>query len=142
MGSNYARFKSVVLLTSHIGIQKTWIPTAVVPRIEALALPISLEQQREAHAEYKHSLCYFLVKVRAYAYVYTQKMYHNKHKRDNLYPVGHLSLLSSETNGNLRDFDSSEQSVNKRLLNMSATLRQRCQTSLGAGSRCKGNTFF
>ena len=25
---------------------------------------------------------------------------------------------------------------------MSATLRQRCQTSLGAGSRCKGSTFF
>ena len=42
---------------THIGIQKTWISTVVVPRIEALALPISLEQQREAHAEYKHSLC-------------------------------------------------------------------------------------
>ena len=41
---------------SHIGIQKTWIPTAVVPRIEALALPVSLEQQREAHAEYKYTL--------------------------------------------------------------------------------------
>ena len=25
---------------------------------------------------------------------------------------------------------------------MSATLRQRCQTSLGAGSRCKGTTKF
>ena len=25
---------------------------------------------------------------------------------------------------------------------MSATLRQRCQTSLGAGSRCKGNNLF
>ena len=33
--------------------KKTWIPTAVVPRVEAVALPISLEQQREAHAEYK-----------------------------------------------------------------------------------------
>jgi len=36
--------------------KKTWIPTAVVPRIEALALPVSLEQQREAHAEYKYTL--------------------------------------------------------------------------------------
>ena len=63
-----------------IGIQKTWIPTAVVPRIEALALPISLEQQREAHAEYKYSPCYFLVKVRVCAYVYTQKTYQNRHR--------------------------------------------------------------
>ena len=31
---------------------------------------------------------------------------------------------------------------NKRLLNMSATLRRRCQTSLGAGSRCKGTIKF
>ena len=30
------------------------------------------------------------------AYVYTQKAYQNRHKRDNLYPVGHLSLLSPE----------------------------------------------
>ena len=38
----------------------------------------------------------FLVKVRVCAYVYTQKTYQNRHKRDNLYPVGHLSLLSPE----------------------------------------------
>ena len=38
---------------SHRHTKKTWIPTAVVPRVEAVALPISLEQQREAHAEYK-----------------------------------------------------------------------------------------
>ena len=38
---------------THIGIQKTWIPTAVVPRSEAFALPDIQEQQREAHAEYK-----------------------------------------------------------------------------------------
>ena len=43
--------------------KKKWIPTAVVPRYEAFALPISLEQQREAHAEYKHSPCH-IVKVR------------------------------------------------------------------------------
>ena len=33
--------------------KKAWSPTVAVPRIEALALPVSLEQQREAHAEYK-----------------------------------------------------------------------------------------
>ena len=37
-----------------------------------------------------------IVKVRVCAYVYTQTMYQNGHKRDNLYPVGHLSLLSPE----------------------------------------------
>ena len=41
---------------SHIGIQKAWIPTVVVPRSEAVALPTMLDRQREAHAEYKHSL--------------------------------------------------------------------------------------
>ena len=57
---------------------------------------ISSNRQREAHAEYKHSPCYFLVKVRVCAYAYTQKAYQNRHKRDNLYPVGHLSLLSPD----------------------------------------------
>ena len=36
--------------------KKTWIPTAVAPRTEALALPIIMKRQREAHAEYKHAL--------------------------------------------------------------------------------------
>ena len=31
--------------------KKTWNSTVVVPRFEAFALPIILEQQREAHAE-------------------------------------------------------------------------------------------
>ena len=39
--------------------KKTWIPTVVVPRIEALALPIILKRQREAHAEYKYTLVLF-----------------------------------------------------------------------------------
>ena len=39
-----------------VGRKKTWIPTVVVPHHEALALPISFEQQREAHAEYKYTL--------------------------------------------------------------------------------------
>ena len=58
-------------------IQKTWIPTVVVPRSEAFALPDIQEQQREAHAEYKHSPCY-IVKVRVCAYTYTQKMYQHQ----------------------------------------------------------------
>ena len=54
-------FKYFVLLCTNMvsqldTIKKTWIPTVVVPRIEALALPVSLEQQREAHAEYKYTL--------------------------------------------------------------------------------------
>ena len=31
--------------------KKAWNPTVAVPRYEAFALPISLEQQREAHAD-------------------------------------------------------------------------------------------
>ena len=79
-------------------IKKAWSPTIAVPLIEALALPIILKRQREAHAEYKNSPCYFLVKVRVCAYTHTQMAYQNRHKKDNLYPVGHLSLLSPETN--------------------------------------------
>ena len=56
-------------------IQKTWIPTAVVPRYEAFALPISLEQQREAHAEYKIYSRATIVKVRVCAYIFTQYTY-------------------------------------------------------------------
>ena len=37
----------------HFGTKKTWNSTVVVPRFEAFALPFSIEQQREAHAEYK-----------------------------------------------------------------------------------------
>ena len=35
----------------------------------------------------------------------------NRHKKDNLYPVGHLSLLSPDYSWNLWDFWQSEQSV-------------------------------
>ena len=38
---------------------------------EVFALPVSLEQQREAHAEYKHSPCH-IVKVRG-AYTHIRK---------------------------------------------------------------------
>ena len=40
-------------------IKKAWSPTVAVPRIKALALPVSQEQQREAHAEYKIILVLF-----------------------------------------------------------------------------------
>ena len=45
-------------------IKKAWNPTIAVPRYEAFALPISLEQQREAHAEYKITLVLLITKVR------------------------------------------------------------------------------
>ena len=60
---------------THIGIQKTWIPTAVVPRSEAFALPDIQEQQREAHAEYKTILSCYIVKIRVCAYMNMQKAY-------------------------------------------------------------------
>jgi hypothetical protein len=41
---------------THIGIQKSVDPTIAVPLTEALALPIILKRQREAHAEYKITL--------------------------------------------------------------------------------------
>ena len=41
---------------SHRHIKKAWSPTIAVPLPEALALPTMLDRQREAHAEYKHTL--------------------------------------------------------------------------------------
>ena len=79
-------------------------------------MPFSIEQQREAHAEYKHSPCY-IVKVRVCAYVYTQKTYQNRHKRDNLYPVGHLPLLSPET-----DFETCDISTRQNKASINAFL--------------------
>ena len=37
-------------------IKKAWSPTIADPLPEALALPIVLDRQREAHAEYKYTL--------------------------------------------------------------------------------------
>ena len=65
----------VEMLYRHI--KKTWIPTVVVPHHEACALPVSLEQQREAHAEYISSLCQILICTPIYAYKYAQTMHHN-----------------------------------------------------------------
>ena len=66
----------------------------------------------------------------------------NRHKKDNLYPVGHLPLLSPEDTLKLRHFITSEQSVNKRLLICLRPSANDVQTSLGAGSRCKDTTKF
>ena len=54
------------------------------------------------------------------------------HKRDNLYPVGHLSLLSPEDALESCEVSKTpEQSVNKRLFNMSATPADRhCESSV------------
>ena len=63
----------LVINSSYIDIQKTWIPTAVVPRIEAFALPFVLDRQLEAHAEYKyHSHCCI--------HVYIQQVHRNQYK--------------------------------------------------------------
>ena len=62
--------------------------------------------------------------------------------KDVLYPVGHLSLLCSYWTRNLRDFKASEQSANKRLLNMSATPADDVQTSPAWNCGCKYTTFF
>ena len=79
--------------------KKAWNPTIVVPLPEALALPIVLDRQREAHAEYKiYSRAISLVKVRVCAYIYTQMTYQIGTRGITLYPVGHLSLLSPEHN--------------------------------------------
>ena len=87
-------------MSNLIGIKKAWSPTAVVPLLEALALPISLEQQREAHAEYKITLVpYFDCLRYAHAHTYIRKKRTIIGTRGiTLYPVGHLSLLSSGTN--------------------------------------------
>ena len=42
--------------TTVMDTKKAWSPTVVVPRVEAFALPIVLDRQREAHAEYKYTL--------------------------------------------------------------------------------------
>ena len=64
-------------------------------------------------------------------YIYAKDV-PNRHKRDNLYPVGHLSLLSPEDALESCEVSkTSEQSVNKRLFNMSATPADKhCESSV------------
>ena len=100
-----------------------------------------IKRQREAHAEYKYSPCH-IVKVRVCAYAYTQKTYHNWHKRDNLYPVGHLSLLSSyQVEICEISISQNKASINAFLICLLPSAND-VQTSLSAGSRRKGSTFF
>ena len=54
--------------------------------------------------------------MRARAYVYAQTTYHNWHKKDNLYPVGHLSLLSPDEILKVAKFQDVRTERNKRLL--------------------------
>jgi hypothetical protein len=104
--------------------KKAWNPTVVVPRFETFALPFSIEQQREAHAEYK-------IYPRAISSRYTCA-YTHIHKRRTvistrgitLYPVGHLPLLSPDREVKVAKFQNVRTERNKRLLNMSATLRR------------------
>ena len=67
----------------------------------------------------------------------------NRHKRDISYPVGHLSLLSPET-----DFETCDISTRQNRASINAflicLLPSACDVRhpLGAGSRCKGTTKF
>ena len=69
----------------HFGTKKTWNSSIVVPRTEALALPITLEQQREAHAD----MLFYTPTDDAHIYTPPRRLVYNK-------PVGHLPLLSPE----------------------------------------------
>ena len=66
-----------------------------------------------------------------------------RYTKDVLYPVGHLSLLSPEDALESCEVSkTSEQSVNKRLLNMSATPADDMQTSPAWNCDRKYTTFF
>ena len=61
--------KSLVLIKDN---KKTWISTVVVPRVEAFALPIVLDRQREAHAEYKYTLVLHSQGTRVRIHIYAK----------------------------------------------------------------------
>ena len=73
----------------------------------------------------KYTLCAILsIKVRMCAYVNTQKTHHNWHKKDNSISRRTSTVVKFyEYLWKLRSFRSLELNVNKRLFNMSATLR-------------------
>ena len=66
----------------------------------------------------------------------------NRHKWENLYPVGHLSLLSPEKSLKVAKFQGVRTERNKRLLLCLLPSADDVQTSPGAGSRCKGTIKF
>ena len=71
----------------HFGTKKTWNSTVVVPRIEAFALPLISEQQREAHVDISYNDDYIICAKS----VPNQR----RHNHGYLHPIGHLSLLGS-----------------------------------------------
>ncbi len=128
-----------------MNIKKAWSPTIVVPRFRGLRIACIFEPTTLKPTPNINILlcCVRFFKARVCAYTYTQKTYPNWHKRDNLYPVGHLSLLSPEDALESCEVSkTSEQSVNKRLLNMSATPADDAQTSPAWNCGCKYTTFF
>ena len=80
--------------------KKTWIPTAVSSTNRGSRIA---QKNRTDNAKPTPNIKYTLVllttiKWSAYARAYTTRTTNlNKHKRDNLYPVGHLSLLSPDS---------------------------------------------
>ena len=84
----------------------------------------------EAHAEYKSTFTpIFLWYTRAYMWQCAKCVPH-RHKRDILYPVGHLPLLSPDSLWKLRSFNPSEQSaINAFLICLESRDWGLCQTS-------------
>ena len=99
-------------------------PTIAVPLVGAFALPLVLKRQREAHAEYKIALVLYhqLRYARANANIHKWRTKIGT-RGTSLYPVGHLSLLSSEYLLKVAKFLQVRTERNKRLFNMSAPLR-------------------
>ena len=66
----------------------------------------------------------------------------NRHKKDNLYPVGHLSLLSPEKSLKVAKFQGVRTERNKRLLLCLLPSADDVQTSPAQVHGCKGTLFF
>ena len=115
-------------------IKKAWSPTVVVPRFRGLRIACIFEPTTLKPTPNINILSCHVILMEytcAYTYIYAKD---NQiwHKRDNLYPVGHLSLLSPEDALESCEVSKTpEQSVNKRLLNMSATPADKhCESSV------------
>ncbi len=79
--------------------------------------------------------------TRARTYIYAKDV-PNRHKKDTLYPVGHLSLLSPEDTLKVAKFRSVRTERNKRLFNMSAIPADDVQTSPAWNCDRKGSEKF
>ena len=100
--------------------KKTWNSTVVVPRFEAFALPIILEQQREAHAE-----------MYVYLYTFVRRIYASLRGMLQNIPAGHLTLLSSEY-----DYESCEVSNRQNKASVNAYI---CNMSVNPPSKNRHN---